>query len=195
MCIDFGVARDIANLGLTLILAVATVLLAVYTYRLVEESRKARKSQLQPIVSLHIEQAETDPTLLFIIFRNIGLGIAYNLKFEIIKDLAYFETQATPIGQRGLFKEGMMFCPPGYSKKYFLMETRIEHERKLKEELVVNATFENAFEEKFKTPFHLKLSEQKMVSSISPADTYTGRIAESLDEIKKLLDKTIPNRT
>ena len=131
---NLTVSKDIADISLTFILAVATVFLTYYTYKLVDETRRIRKSQLQPYISIYLEEAETDPSLLFIIFQNIGQGIAYDLTFDIKQDLGDYGHEATKIGERGLFKEGMKFCPPNYSKKYFLTETRNDNDKKMKEE-------------------------------------------------------------
>jgi hypothetical protein len=145
MIIDIAFIRDLANLTLTLVLTVATVYLAVYTCQLVKEARVARKASLQPNISIHLEPAETDPTLLFIVVRNIGPGVAYNLTFNITRDIGDYDIGAFKIGLRGLFKEGMKFCPPGYSKKYFLMETTQNQSNKFSEELVISANYSNVF--------------------------------------------------
>jgi hypothetical protein len=193
MVIDIAFIRDLANLTLTLVLTVATVYLAVYTYRLVKEARVARKASLQPSISIHLEPAETDPTLLFIVVRNIGPGIAYNLTFNITQDIGDYEIGAIKIGLRGLFKEGMKFCPPGYSKKYFLMETTQKHENKFSEELVISANYSSIFKDQIEETFHISLKEQWMSSSIKPADTYMGRIVEHLKDIRDIIERNLQN--
>jgi hypothetical protein len=68
--------------------------------------------QVQPGPSIFLRHAETDPTLIFIIFLNIGLGIAYQLRFNIEKDIRDYGSNAVKIAERGLYKDGMNFCPP-----------------------------------------------------------------------------------
>ncbi|MEP7229936.1 MAG: hypothetical protein ABI691_06765 [Ginsengibacter sp.] len=186
---DLTNLKDITNIGLTLVLTVATIYLAIYTYRLVNEARLSRKSQIQPCISIHLEHAETDVSLLFIIVQNIGHGMAYDLTFIIDKDLANFGNEGMQIGQRGLFKEGMKFFPPGHLIKHFLVETRNNNDKKIQEELILTANYKNVFKESITETFHIKISEQRKSSSISPPDTYIGSIADSLKGIKKSLEK------
>ena len=187
---DLHSIKDILDIILTSILAIATVFLAIYTCKLVAEARRARRAQVQPYISVHLEQAETDPTLLFIIVQNIGPGIAYDLTFDIKQDiLGDYESGVTKIGLRGLFKVGMKFCPPEYFKKYFLIETSENHDKKMEEELILTASYKNLYRKISSEIFYLKLKEQQMTSSITPSDTHIGRIAETLKEIKEILKR------
>jgi hypothetical protein len=77
---------------------VSIIYLAIYGYRLVEEARATRMMQIQPGLSIFLQHAETGPTLIFIIFQNIGLGIAYQLRFNIERDIRdYGSNVRTPI--------------------------------------------------------------------------------------------------
>jgi hypothetical protein len=192
MCFDLSQIKGIIDIILTLVLTVATVFLAVYTWQLVKETRIARKAQVQPYISIYLKEAETDVTLLFIIIENIGQGTAHDLKFKIQRDISDYGNEAHKIGQRGLFAEGMKFCPAGYAKKYFLIEMTKNSEAKMMEELIITATYKNIFQEIFHETFHIRLKEQSESSSISPADTYIGRIAQSLQEIEKNILKDKP---
>ena len=186
---DLSYWKDVTNIGLTTILAIATVFLAIYTSKLVNETRLARKSQLQPYLSIRLEQAETNISLLFIIVHNIGQGLAYDLTFRIDQDLGDYGNEGMQIRQRGLFKEGMKIVPPGYLKKYFLIETGRNHDKKMQEELIVTADYKNIFNEAISEKFHIRLKEQIKASSISPPDTYIGSIDDSLKRIREILEK------
>lgn len=189
MNIDINLIKDIANLSLTTILAVSTVFLAIYTFRLVSEARKSRKAQVQPYISVHLEIAETDPCLQFVIVQNIGQGTAYNLTFNFQKDIGDYGHQGDKLAERGLFKQGMRFCPTGFTKKYFLLETKNDYAKKMTEEIIFEAKYQNIFNDTFNEKFHLSLKENKRSSKITPSDTFLGRISESLESIKKSLDR------
>lgn len=188
MTCDFCL-KDLPMIILTLILAVATIYLAIYTAKLVNETRLVRKDQVKPIISIYLDHAETDPTLLFIVIQNIGQGIAYDLKFDVQKDFGDYGNEACKISERGLFKEGMVFCPPGFQKRYFLTETQNNYDKKMSEELIISAKYKDVFKENTEELFNIRLKEQKNYSVVKPAVTYIGRIAESLDQIKKLMKK------
>lgn len=153
--------KDIVKIGLTLILSVANVYLAIYTYRVLDEARKARK----PYISIHLDHAETDPSLLFVIVQNIGQGIAYNLTFNIKQDI---------LGDYG--GEGRLI---NLKESVYL--------KKMEEELIINVLYYDSFRKHTKETFNIRLKEQSRVSILTPSDKYIGRIAESLNEIKRTL--------
>jgi len=182
---------------LTLVLVVATVFLAYYTCKLVDEARKSRKAQIQPIMIAYLERAETSPTYMFIIVKNIGKGIAYNLSFDVQKDIRKYQGSML-LNERGLFKNGMKYFPPEYSMKYFFIDTVDQHEQKMNEELILVAKYQSYFQKNttafVEDTFHLKLKELQMSGKISPSDTYIGSIDETLKEIKKCLKENNSTR-
>jgi hypothetical protein len=110
--------KDFADLSLTFVLTIATIFLAIftyrlaiYTYRLVDEARQSRKAQVQPYISLYLDQAETDPTLLFIIIQNLGQGTAYNLTFDIHKDISKYGTQAVKLEKEDCSRRNEILSP------------------------------------------------------------------------------------
>lgn len=186
---NLDLIKDIANLSLTVVLTIATVLLAIYTYQLVDETRKVRKEQVRPNISLYFEHAEADPTLMFIVVANNGQGTAYNVKFNIRKDINdYGDGDGSgKLSSIGIFKHGMKTCPSGFIKKYYLLETVNEYEAKIKEEVQVTVAYEDSFKQKIKEDFTLAIKELSQWSTISPSDKHIGRIAENLKEILKVL--------
>jgi hypothetical protein len=194
MCIYHWINEHLEKLGiicgilLNLVLAVATIVLAVYTYKLVKETITSRTSQLQPYILVYLEQSETSASYMYIIVQNIAKGVAYNLTFEILQDIGKYQG-SMPLADRGLFKEGMKFFPPEYTKKLFLVDLVEDNLKKMEEEIILVAKYQSVFDkgtEKFiEEKFHLKISEHKRAGKISPSDTYLGSIDESLKEISK----------
>jgi len=179
---------------LTLVLVVSTVFLTFYTYKLVDEARESRKAEIQPIMVVYLERAETNPTYMFIVVKNIGKGIAYNLSFDVQKDIAKYQGSIV-LNERGLFEYGMKYFPPDYSSKYFLIDTMEQNQEKMEEEIILLVKYQSYFKkntaEFVEDSFHLKLKELRKTGKISPADTYIGSIDETLKEIKKSLQECI----
>jgi len=69
-----GVA--VANLITTIILAILTATYVVYTGRLV-------LAQTDPCVIVYAENDESRPSILLVIIKNVGNGIACNVRFEL----------------------------------------------------------------------------------------------------------------
>jgi len=68
------------------VVAIATVIYAILTWKLVEETRKIRKIQTEPKISIDIQPKEDSIHFIDMIIQNIGLGPAYNIKFTINPD-------------------------------------------------------------------------------------------------------------
>jgi hypothetical protein len=103
MTCDFYL-KDLPMIVLTLILAVATIYLAIYTAKLVNETRLVRKDQARPIISIYLDHAETDPSLIFIVIQNIGQGVAYDLKFDVQKDFGDYVMKLVKLEKEACLK-------------------------------------------------------------------------------------------
>ncbi|MDB5156421.1 MAG: hypothetical protein JWR50_1128 [Mucilaginibacter sp.] len=189
---DINLAKDIANLTLTLILTAATVLLAIYTWRLVDETRAVRKEQVRPNIAIYLEHAETDPTLLFIVVENNGHGTAYDVRFRITADIKDYRNRGgDQVGGIGLFKHGMKYCPPGFRKKYLLMETTSDVEEKMAEVIKFSVNYKDGFKKPIQENFQLAVSETANWSIITPSDSHAGRIAEGITAISRNMEKVL----
>jgi len=181
--------KEIIDIICQVILTIATVILAWKTWQLVIEQIAIRNSGIEPHITVYIETAETNPTWKFLIVQNIGQGVAKDLKFEIKKDLIGYGSQVKNISSIGLFKHGMTFFPPNYSKKYFLFDSTGKEiaERLFNDEIIFNVSYNNIFNKNKKEEFVIKLEEHRGASQLNHSDKYIGRIAESLIEIKNIL--------
>jgi hypothetical protein len=191
MMMDITLFKDILNISLTAVLTVATVLLAIYTWRLVNETRIMRKDQVRPNITVYFDHAETDPTLIFIVVENNGRGTAYDLKFKITKAIkSYIKgDESDKLSNIGLFKYGMKHCPAGFKKRYFLMETTQNYKEKMAEELHLTLSYNDTFKEAIVEELQIPVKEMALYSKISPADTNVGRVAEHLAELNKNIKK------
>lgn len=181
--------KDVIDISCQAILTIATVILAWKTWQLVIEQIAIRKASVQPYITVYLETAETNPTWKFLIVQNIGQGVAKDLKFEIKKDLTGYGSQVKSISSIGLFKHGMTFFPPNYSKKFFLFDSTGKElaERLFNDEIIFNVSYNNIFDNNKKEEFIIKLAEHRGASQLNHSDKYIGRIAESLIEIKNIL--------
>lgn len=115
---------------------------------------------------------KTNPTWKFLIVRNIGTGVAKNLKFDIKKDLTGYGIQVKSISSIGLFKNGMTFFPPNYSKKFFLFDSTGTElaDRLFKDEIIFTVSYNNIFDKNKKEEFVIKLEEHRGASQLNHSD-------------------------
>ncbi|WP_426669086.1 hypothetical protein ACPPVU_23040 [Mucilaginibacter sp. McL0603] len=93
------------------------------------------------------------------------------------------------LGFIGIFKHGMKYCPPGFTKRYFILETVNNYKAKMNDEAHFTVSYKDAFKSPIKESFSIAVNEMSNWSTITPSPTHIGRIAESLQEISKSLKK------
>ena len=70
----------------TAVVAIATGVYAILTWRLVSETRKMREAQTEPKVSAIIQPKEEWLNFIDLVVQNVGLGPAYNINFQVNPD-------------------------------------------------------------------------------------------------------------
>lgn len=100
------------------VVATATVVYAVLTWKLVSETRKMRQAQTEPKVSVTIQPREEWISLIDMVIQNIGLGLAYNIKFEATPDFEYAKSKF--LSNLGFMKNGLKYFAPNQRLQFFL---------------------------------------------------------------------------
>ena len=115
------------DLGQTLIVlftgvvAVSTVFYAILTWKLVSETRRMRRAQTEPRVSVHVELNETsgDGRRMDLMIQNVGQGPAEDIQFGFEGDPTYFGKDR-PIDQLLVIKNGLPYLSPNQSFRIVL---------------------------------------------------------------------------
>ena len=113
------------NIGMTIVLVIATVILACATVNLVRETRRMREFQETPRLSIRAERDLEKGMAL--VLRNEGKGVAYYVRFtEFEGDPTYYtETIIMPRDWEGatkapIFENGVTQWEPGQTFTLFL---------------------------------------------------------------------------
>ena len=110
------------------VVAIATVVYAFLTWRLVSETRKMREAQTEPKVSVTIQPREERIKLIDMVIQNIGLGPAYNIKFEINPDFECMKGKF--LSELGFMKNGLKYLAPNQKLQFFLTIENFEEKTK-----------------------------------------------------------------
>jgi len=92
------------------VVAFATMVYAILTWRLVSETRKMREAQTEPKVSATIQPTKESINFVAMLIQNIGLGPAYNIKFDVNPDFEYAKGRF--LSELGFIKRGLSYLPP-----------------------------------------------------------------------------------
>ena len=129
---------EFLNLNSGAVTAISTVFLTIITFVYVlltrsisKETEMMRKAQTAPNISVTIQSEEESINLIDLIIKNIGLGPAYNVKFEINPD---FEDRflSGKLSDIGFIKNGLPYFAPNQEFKILLTNITENDEEKLK---------------------------------------------------------------
>jgi len=99
------------------LVAIATIVYAILTWKLVSETRKMREAQTEPKVSVTIQPREEWINFIDMVIQNIGLGPAYNIKFEINSDFEYMKGKF--LSELGFMKNGLKYLALNQKLQFF----------------------------------------------------------------------------
>lgn len=100
------------TLVLSAVVAATTVVLAVLTYQLTEETRLLRKAGTDPSLSVHIEPGERHVNTIFLVIQNHGRGTAYDVKWKVSPDAGTLEAHGIELRSLKLL-DGLSQIAPG----------------------------------------------------------------------------------
>ena len=118
---------EIISLIFSGVVAISTIVYVYLTHKLVKESKASREFQQAPYIISSIAFSEMNKKIILLTIRNIGLGYAKNVTFNIMHDFELIDN--FPFKERGAFKNGIRSFPPNYELT-FIAAVFKENERK-----------------------------------------------------------------
>lgn len=171
------------------IVAVCTLIYSFLTIRLVRETRLSREFHLEAFMIAYLVNSETSPNIVSLIIKNIGNGVARNLRFKIIKDIDY--PNGNSLAEIGIFNKNLDFFPPNYSNKYLLLSLMKNYENKSKDYIEFEVTYDDAIKTNKSQIFKLEFKDIEGIWKLKPPETYIGMISFRLEKIEKILEKKL----
>ena len=165
----------------SLIVTLSTVCYVFLTKSLVSETKKMRKAQTAPNIFVSIKSKEEYPGIVDLIVQNIGLGTAYNLRFDVNPDFEY--EKGHKFSDIKLIKQGLNYLAPNNKFTDFLTSIigRIDELGKIATE--VSVKYENCLGDSHQQKFLLDFSELFFVRYVGVSSL--KKIADNLEKIQK----------
>lgn len=181
------ILSDYFTLLFSLVVTVSTVLYVIYTYRLVIETRLMRKMQVAPQIIAYLSSTETHSKIIYLQTKNIGQGVALNVRFKIIKE---FQHGFRKLSGYSYFTDGVNYFPPGKQDKHLIMTFGDEHDdERRNDSIILDVEYESVLKEKKVDRFELRIQEIVGEGNLNPPGTYIGMISYRLEKIEKIFDK------
>lgn len=169
------------------IVSISTFVYAILTWRLVNETRKARKSQFEPYILITLSSGEANHKHIFFNISNIGLGLAKNVTFKVLRQFESFKTHN--LNDVQYLKNGFKNFPSRKEVKGYIgfVDNTLRGEE-LNDNFIIRVSYEDIFGTKKQEIFTLPLSELEMGYKLEPSETYLGQIKESIDKLTKQIE-------
>ncbi len=163
------------------IVAVSTIVYARLTSKLVSETRKMRKVQTDPIIAVFIQQQD-DHNLLDLIIQNIGLGPAYDIKFELNGDIDIVPDVGRPVSERNFIKNGIKYLAPNKKISCYLTDLLEKTSEKEKTSIEVTVHYEDNLKNPYENNYTINLSEWIGLLSIDGKPKPLETIAKDINK-------------
>ena len=102
--------KEAITLIFSFVVTTSTVFYAILTWRLISETIKMRKAQTEPRISIYVQPCQVSMSFFDIVIKNIGLGPAYDVRFEILEEFDVKEGRK--LSEIDFIKEGINYMPP-----------------------------------------------------------------------------------
>jgi hypothetical protein len=150
-----GAVTALFTVGLTIV----TLIYAILTWSISKETKIMRKAQTEPNISAIIQSEDESINLIDLIIKNIGLGPAYNVKFEINPD---FEDRILrgKLSEIGFIKNGLPYFAPNQEFKIFLTNLVENYQEKIKTTFKIKITYESNIHKPYSNTYLIDFSQQ-----------------------------------
>ena len=134
------------------IVAIATVVYAKLTSNLVKETKKMRKIQTDPNISVFVQPGGRFVNL---VIQNIGLGSAYNINFASDPDFKIFDDLL--FSELSFVKNGIKYLAP--NQKLWVLSASVYKAEKKIEPIKITVSFQNSEKKSYCNSFIINFSE------------------------------------
>jgi hypothetical protein len=176
------------GLVFSLVVTIATVVTAWLNARLVSETRRMREAQTEPHVQVTYKIRDEWINLLDVSIRNIGLGPAYDISFELRAEIVGDKKNdlVGTLEKLNCFSKGLVYLGPDQEFSSFWTSLLESHASKLDTRVHIICRYRNATGVRYVMPCVLDLSELKGISRIGEPPLY--KISKQLESIAKNVD-------
>lgn len=164
------------------VVAFATVVYAILTWKLVSETKKMREAQTEPKISVIVQPTEEWINAIDMIIQNIGLGPAYNVKFKVEPDFEY--TEGKFLSELGFIKDGLRYLAPSQKLQIFLTSMADNFEEKVKKSFKIKVAYQNSIGgKKYEDSYTIDFSQFIGLRHLGEPPLY--KISKNIEKIQK----------
>lgn len=178
------------NVLFSAVVAIATVVYAVLTARLVRETERLRAAATEPALEVTYRSCDEAMSLLEIVIKNIGSGPAYGIRFAFTADSTTpgAESLLKPLRELKSFQTGLNVLLPRQEFTSYWTDIRQQFEEKTKTIVTVTTTCRSATGDGYERTHVVDLSELQGVSRVGtpPLLSIARHVQKLQEDVHKL---------
>jgi len=180
---------------LSAVIAMCTLAYTIINWKQLIESRKTRKQKITPCIIAYLKSTEDHKSLALHI-KNIGEGLAQNVKIKTIKDYNCFDDESLKLSNKGIFQNGFNVFPPQYELKFYITEATKLQSNTADDYVEIEINYERIDGKTYSNIYKLLFNQITGQNYSKPPETFMGQIPYYLSEIDKklkiisIIDKT-----
>jgi len=167
------------------IVTLSTIVYAVLTGALVNETRKMRHAQTEPCVDVTHRPKDEWIALIDVVVKNIGLGPAYDIKFDISSFTGGEAAKklVSELKERNYLHYGLKYMSPGQEISSFFTNANENFDEKMEAQVLIKVSYKSATGTNYHNEYLIDLSELKGMQRIGEPPLY--KISKNIEAIKK----------
>ena len=171
-----------AEIILSTIVAISTAIYTAVSLMLWWESRETRRQKLAPHIIAFLKSTEDSSTLKLHI-KNIGEGVARNVRINVLKDYNIFNQSENLLSNIGIMKNGFNLFPPQYELGIYIDDMDDSYKRDKAGSIKLEIEYKNSYNKKCVQIFDLEFNQIYGQGLSNPPESFIGRIPHYLKEI------------
>jgi hypothetical protein len=144
-----------------------------------------RESQTEPKISIFLQISRVGIHFIDLVIKNIGLGPAYNVKFEVLEE---FNVKGDrKLSDIDFIHEGIKYMPPDYGvETYFLQLVGDNYKETIDKNIIIKAIYENTEGKTISEIINLNMSQFKGIQRLG--DDPVNTISKNIEKIQRNID-------
>ena len=160
----------------SLVVAVSTVFYVILTRSLVKETKKLRKAQMEPMISIYLEPREEYLNWIELVVENIGAGPAFEVRFELKDDMKCFGNK--DLSSFGFAKNGIRYLGANQCYRIFIADMTDDFNGKLQIKIPIRVIYKGTEKREIVRDYVLDFSQFEGLNQLGIPPLH--QIADSL---------------
>jgi hypothetical protein len=174
---------------LSWVIGISTFAYMIINIFMLVENQRIRKIKSMPLIVAYLKSTE-DHEALRLCIKNIGEGVAKDIKIELTSDYKTFGNENRMLSNLGIMKYGLNIFPPQEQFTYFIdLWAEIGKKKDFENgHIDISIHYAGIDGRKYENTYELPTIQLSGQDYTAPPETYLGKIAYFIEKLSKTMD-------